>query len=94
MDLARAILRQVPLIILDEATSALDANSEQYVKKALEQLMLQKTTLIIAHRLSTVVNADEILVLDSGKIISRGKHHDLYKSSETYKEFVDLQLVE
>lgn len=92
--IARAIVAKRPILLLDEATSALDANSEQFVKQALEQLMQQKTTLIIAHRLSTVVNADEILVLDKGKIISRGKHHELYKSSTVYKEFVDLQLVE
>lgn len=91
--IARAIVANRPILLLDEATSALDANSEQFVKKALEQLMEQKTTLIIAHRLSTVVNADEILVLDKGKIISRGKHHELYESSSVYKEFVDLQLV-
>jgi ATP-binding cassette subfamily B protein len=92
--IARAIVANRPILLLDEATSSLDANSEQFVKKALEQLMQQKTTLIIAHRLSTVVNADEILVLDKGKIISRGKHHELYQSSSVYKEFVDLQLVE
>lgn len=91
--IARAIVANRPILLLDEATSALDANSEQFVKKALEQLMEQKTTLIIAHRLSTVVNADEILVLDKGKIISRGKHHELYESSSVYKDFVDLQLV-
>lgn len=91
--IARAIVSQRPILLLDEATSALDANSEQYVKKALEQLMQEKTTLIIAHRLSTVVNADNILVLDSGRIIARGTHKDLYLNSEVYKEFVDLQLV-
>lgn len=92
--IARAIVANRPILLLDEATSALDANSEQFVKKALEQLMQRKTTLIIAHRLSTVVNADEILVLDKGSIIARGKHHELYQSSSVYKEFVDLQLVE
>lgn len=92
--IARAIVAKRPILLLDEATSALDANSEQFVKKALEQLMQQKTTLIIAHRLSTVVNADEILVLDKGSIIARGKHHELYQTSSVYKEFVDLQLVE
>ncbi len=92
--IARAIVANRPILLLDEATSALDANSEQYVKKALEELMQAKTTIIIAHRLSTVVNADEILVLDSGRVIARGKHHDLYQSSGVYKEFVDLQLVD
>ena len=92
--IARAIVANRPILLLDEATSALDASSEQFVKKALEQLMQQKTTIIIAHRLSTVVNADEILVLDKGHIIARGNHHDLYEKSDVYKEFVDLQLVE
>jgi ATP-binding cassette subfamily B protein len=92
--IARAIVAHRPILLLDEATSALDANSEQFVKTALEKLMQQKTTIIIAHRLSTVVNADEILVLDKGGIIARGKHQELYKSSAVYKEFVDLQLVE
>jgi ATP-binding cassette subfamily B protein len=92
--IARAIVADRPILLLDEATSALDANSEQFVKKALEKLMEQKTTIIIAHRLSTVVSADEILVLDKGSIIARGKHHELYKSSSVYKEFVDLQLVQ
>ena len=92
--IARAIVANRPILLLDEATSALDANSEQLVKQALEKLMQQKTTLIIAHRLSTVVNADEILVLDKGKIIARGSHASLYKTSPVYKEFVDLQLVE
>lgn len=91
--IARAIVSHRPILLLDEATSALDANSEQFVKKALESLMQQKTTIIIAHRLSTVVNADEILVLDKGSVLARGKHHDLYQSSPVYKEFVDLQLV-
>jgi ATP-binding cassette subfamily B protein len=92
--IARAIVANRPILLLDEATSSLDASSEQFVKKALEQLMQQKTTIIIAHRLSTVVNADEILVLDSGQVIARGKHHQLYNTSDVYKEFVDLQLVE
>lgn len=92
--IARAILSKRPILLLDEATSALDASSEQYLKNALEHLMQNKTTLIIAHRLSTVVNADEILVLDKGEIVARGSHQSLYKQSPIYKEFVDLQLVE
>lgn len=92
--IARAIVAKRPILLLDEATSALDANSEQYVKKALEVLMHDKTTLIIAHRLSTVVNADLILVIDNGKIIAQGTHANLYAKSSVYKEFVDLQLVQ
>ncbi|MGB3724344.1 MAG: ABC transporter transmembrane domain-containing protein, partial [Glaciecola sp.] len=91
--IARAIVANRPILLLDEATSALDASSEHYVKQALEKLMQQKTTLIIAHRLSTVVNADKIIVLEAGEIIAQGSHQSLYASSATYKEFVDLQLV-
>lgn len=92
--IARAIAANRPILLLDEATSALDANSEHYVKQALEQLMQQKTTLIIAHRLSTVVNADLIIVLENGRIIAQGKHAELCSSSAIYKEFVDLQLLD
>jgi len=91
--IARAIVAKRPILLLDEATSALDANSEHFVKKALDQLMQRKTTLIIAHRLSTVVNADLILVLENGSIIAQGTHAELSQSSATYKQFVDLQLL-
>lgn len=92
--IARAIAAERPILLLDEATSALDAKSERYVKKALESLMQSKTTLIIAHRLSTVVNADLIIVLEQGKVIAKGRHKDLYDKNEVYKSFVDLQLVD
>ncbi len=91
--IARAIVANRPILLLDEATSALDAASEQFVKKALDSLTKNKTTLIIAHRLSTVMNADKILVMEKGKIINEGSHQSLYSSSSIYKEFVDLQLV-
>lgn len=90
--IARAILADRPILLLDEATSALDAISEQQVKEALESLMKGKTTLIIAHRLATVLNADRILVLDKGKLVASGHHQALMLSSELYRKFANLQL--
>jgi ATP-binding cassette subfamily B protein len=90
--IARAILAKRPILLLDEATSALDASSEKYVKQALDSLMTKTTTLIIAHRLSTVINADNIIVLEKGKVIGQGKHAELMAASPVYKEFVELQL--
>jgi ATP-binding cassette subfamily B protein len=90
--IARAILAKRPILLLDEATSALDASSEKYVKQALDSLMTKTTTLIIAHRLSTVINADNIVVLEKGKVIGQGKHAELMAASPVYKEFVELQL--
>ena len=91
--IARAILADRPILLLDEATSALDAISEQKVKQALDSLMVNKTTLIIAHRLSTVINADRILVLDKGQLLASGTHNELMQSSELYREFASLQLL-
>ncbi len=91
--IARAILADRPILLLDEATSALDAISEQQVKQALETLMEGKTTLIIAHRLATVLNADRILVMDKGELVATGTHQELMQSSELYREFASLQLI-
>jgi ATP-binding cassette subfamily B protein len=90
--IARAILANRPILLLDEATSALDAGSEKLVKQAIDSLMQKTTTLIIAHRLSTVLNADKIIVLEKGQCIAQGNHESLYKDNPTYREFVDLQL--
>ncbi|MEL4430497.1 ABC transporter ATP-binding protein/permease [Shewanella mangrovisoli] len=91
--IARAILADRPILLLDEATSALDALSEQKVKLALDELMKGKTTLIIAHRLATVINADRIIVFDKGRIVASGKHQTLIQTNALYCEFASLQLL-
>ena len=93
ISIARAILADRPILLLDEATSALDAVSEQQVKIGLENMMKGKTTLIIAHRLSTVVNADRIIVLEEGEIIATGTHKQLLESNPLYQQHAALQLV-
>jgi len=89
--LARAILKDPEVLLLDEATSALDAESEHHVQAALEELMQNRTTLIIAHRLSTVINADVILLMDQGKVIAQGSHNQLVESSTLYRRLCELQ---
>ena len=91
--IARALLRDPKILILDEATSALDARSEQLVQQALDELMTGRTTLIIAHRLSTVANADEVIVLDNGRVLERGTHQELLQSQGAYKKLVESQLL-
>ncbi|MBB1474089.1 ABC transporter transmembrane domain-containing protein [Shewanella sp. SG41-3] len=91
--IARAILADRPLLLLDEATSALDAVSEIKVKQALDSLMAQRTTVIIAHRLATVINADRIFVIDKGQLVASGTHSELMTSNELYREFASLQLL-
>ncbi|NOJ83109.1 ABC transporter ATP-binding protein [Myxococcus xanthus] len=91
--IARAVLKDPRLLILDEATSALDAESEHLVKDALERLMKGRTTLIIAHRLSTVANADRVLVLDGGVVIQSGTHASLMSQEGLYRRLVERQFV-
>lgn len=91
ISIARAIIKDPPILILDEATSALDAESEMFVQEALERVMLGRTTIIIAHRLSTVVNADRILVLKDGMIIEEGCHGELVGSGGYYATLVGCQ---
>jgi len=89
--IARAILKDPSILLLDEATSALDADSEQKVQDALKVLMKGRTTLIIAHRLATIMHADRILLIDKGRLIAEGNHQDLLSSSELYKKLCELQ---
>lgn len=91
--IARAILRDAPILLLDEATSALDAEAETKVQTALEHLMEGRTTLVIAHRLSTVRNADRILVLDGGKVVDEGTHDELINKGGLYARLASLQLM-
>jgi ABC-type multidrug transport system fused ATPase/permease subunit len=89
--IARAILKDAPILIMDEATSALDSENEQAIQEAMWQLIHGRTTLIIAHRLSTVKRADRIIVLDGGKIIEQGTHAELIKRSGYYRRLFKLQ---
>jgi len=91
ISIARAILKNPPILILDEATSALDTESEKMVQKALENLMKNRTTMVVAHRLSTIQKADEICVLHEGQIVERGKHDELIALNGYYKKLVDMQ---
>ncbi|MEC0370371.1 ABC transporter ATP-binding protein [Paenibacillus chibensis] len=92
ISIARALLRNPQILMLDEATSSLDSQSEVFVQKALHNLMKGRTTLVIAHRLSTVVDADQILFIEKGRITGRGTHHELFESHEMYREFATQQL--
>lgn len=89
--IARAILRNPTILLLDEATSALDAESEQVVQKALETIMAERTTLVIAHRLATILHADRIAVIDDGKLVAMGTHQELLESSPLYGRLAKLQ---
>lgn len=91
LSIARAVLKDPPILILDEATSALDTESEQVVQQAIEQLMQGRTSIVIAHRLSTIFRADEIVVMDKGRIVERGSHEQLMQLGGLYKKLVDMQ---
>jgi subfamily B ATP-binding cassette protein MsbA len=91
--IARAVLKNPPILILDEATSSLDTESERIVQDAINMLMKNRTCIVIAHRLSTVKHADEIIVLEKGKIVQRGKHNELMQQEGLYKKLVDMQQV-
>lgn len=89
--IARAILRNAPILLLDEATSSLDAESEALIQEALEKLTANRTTLVVAHRLATVRNADRILVFDGGKLVAQGTHSQLVKKNALYAKLAKLQ---
>ena len=93
LTIARAVLKNPPILILDEATSSLDTESERLVQDALNHLMKDRTSIVIAHRLSTVRHADEIIVLQHGKIAERGKHEELITRKGIYHRLVELQEV-
>jgi ABC-type multidrug transport system fused ATPase/permease subunit len=91
LGIARALLRNTPILILDEPTSAMDARSERLLQSALENIMRGRTTLVIAHRLTTILRADSILVVNNGRIIEQGTHSQLIRARGLYREFYDMQ---
>ena len=92
LSIARAILKESPIILLDEATSSLDSDTESKIQKAINFLTKGRTTIVIAHRLSTILNSDMIYVIDKGRVIDHGKHDELLNTCSTYKNFYEKQL--
>lgn len=91
ISIARCILKDAPIIIMDEATASVDTDNESYIQEAITELVNGKTLLVIAHRLNTIRNADQILVISDGKIAQNGTHEQLMQVSGIYKEFVDIR---
>ena len=92
LSIARAMIKKSPIILLDEATSSLDAETESKIQDALKILTKNKTTIVIAHRLSTVLNSDQIYIIESGNVVANGKHDELLNNSELYKNFYEKQI--
>ena len=89
--LRRCILKNAPIVILDEATASVDADNESYIQQAISELCRGKTLLVIAHRLNTIQNADQILVIADGKIVQRGSHEELMAVGGLYKDFITVR---
>jgi subfamily B ATP-binding cassette protein MsbA len=92
LSIARAMIKKSPIILLDEATSSLDAETESKIQDALKILTKDKTTIVIAHRLSTVLNSDQIYIIDAGNVVANGKHDELLNNSDLYKKFYEKQI--
>jgi subfamily B ATP-binding cassette protein MsbA len=92
LNIARAILRDAPILVLDEATSQVDAESEHLIQQAIERIMHERTTFVIAHRFSTIKSADKIVVMDAGRIVGQGRHEELQRTCETYAQLYERQL--
>ena len=90
--IARALIKNAPIILLDEATAALDSESERQVQEAIARTVRGRTTLVIAHRLSTVMHADRIMVVENGRIVECGRHDELLRNGGRYASFYRLQL--
>ena len=92
LSIARAMLKQSKIILLDEATSSLDSDTEQKIQNAINHLIKGRTTIVIAHRLSTVINSNKIYVIEKGKVVGQGSHKELLNTSEIYNNFYQKQL--
>mgnify|MGYP003316458252 CR=1 FL=1 len=92
LSIARAVLKNPPIMVLDEATSALDPESEKLVQNALEKMTMNRTSIVIAHRLSTVINSNKIYVIEKGEVVAQGNHKELIDNSKIYKNFYDKQV--